>query len=1355
MARYAPFGNAIFGETLFGVPPTVSNYTTITIKPMGFDTLQLNWKPPGNASTWSQQILVRSFYGTPNNISDGVELLNETGTYSVQYVDTELVSGRFYYYTLFVYNTDLGEYIIAASAQGLVLTDYQFGKQYTTWLPEWYITLDDNLATTQQPVGPLVRYLNLLGYEMDWIRSEIESLFTLSNIELVSGSLLPYLGANYGMPYEYELGMIRSRILVKNAVALYKERGTLNGIQAASSAFSGFGCRVTLGPNIEIQLDDSAFDRSVGHWKPANGFSSINITPAGSAGANLSPDYYTGYPTVHGAYDPYPDTPNTPTDTGVAGYLPINNQNVAQITAGGMGDGVNWLQYSPNISPAPRQLAAMSPSTTSLTMFGGVTSGKMLNDTWKWEDFGWSNITPFSPAIPSGRWFPALAYDPRNETVVLFGGQNGPEGDLDDTWLWIAGQWELIPKVTPHGHSGPINPVGGPGFTMVYDGTPAAAGDIFMWGAQPGGFVNTMYRWTGLNWYFDVFHLGAPLPASRRYYSMVGIAGKLYLFGGQSGEAFAPNNTYFGDTWKYDPLIPGDVRWEPLLPTSSPNNRSFAAFAYDPDYPALGAVLFGGWDGVTVYNDTWVWDGTNWTLQSPMDSPPGVRNAQFSPDGLGNMILFGGITQTYNDSAETWLWDGTNWTQQFPAGNPPTTALGFMVYNGNSSVTNPFMFGGLIPPVAPPDWFQLTNNSWDWDGTTWTQLTTLSSPQNRMGASMVWDASVSLDVLFGGCLIFDTNYPANSVAISDIWTWDGSTWTAIAAASGGPPADRYNAAMIYNPDTLTSFVHGGSNFITGYLSDTWEWDATAYTWAEASTGGPAVANACFVFDTSTSQMILFGGNTPTGPSNQTWVFDGATWTMQATTSTPSPRFGARMAVVPSSGIYVYGGTNGIVDFDETWVLDSSTWVWTLHVSSTNPPAVANAVMDYDATTSSLVLFGGLKGATPTNQTWFITSSTVDVPIELSTTSIVTAQTLGIPIEGVPLDLEQATPFEPSTVYVLSAYFQGAPGSIESLDFKTQIDWYGKNGDLISSDTGASVTASAGGWVEAYVVASPPFGAYSFGRTVTSDTPIHGQLYYMDAEQVEINTQATPGPTSWSPPRDIRVNLIPVRQNLVVNAQFLAELFNWTEISGNLFYSSALSPPFPNWPDGTFSGALGVCDGAGQLTFLTTALINSGISYTFSLYSSPLTAARSFYMIILFLDHVGSVISTSTSVATEQLIPDTFTRSSMTVPTAPDGAVEVVLAVSLIDGAPSEEHWFTGFMLEPSDFEGPYFDGTFSPPGDYIFEGTPNESVSDYYPQLLTKVSRLSEVLVDYVPIGATFSLVAGAEVWTNLGLYTG
>lgn len=277
MADYAPFGNAVFGQTLFGVPPTISPATTFTIIPIGYDTLQVDWVPVSGAV---QQILVRSAYGIPTSITDGTVLLNESQqatpqvtAFSAQFIDTGLRSGHFYYYALFVLVAEqatpqIVQFVRAGGAQGLVITNWGFGNTYRSWTPDFYLEDDDNIFTAAYPQGPgpLTRYLELLGYEMDWMRSEVESFVLFSNADLVSGALLPALGANYGMPYEPELGMIRSRVLVKNAVFLYKWRGTVQGIEAAASAFSGFGCKVTIGKNLEIQLDDSAFDRSTGHW---------------------------------------------------------------------------------------------------------------------------------------------------------------------------------------------------------------------------------------------------------------------------------------------------------------------------------------------------------------------------------------------------------------------------------------------------------------------------------------------------------------------------------------------------------------------------------------------------------------------------------------------------------------------------------------------------------------------------------------------------------------------------------------------------------------------------------------------------------------------------------------------------------------------------------------------------------------------------------------------------------------------------------------------------------------------------------------------------------------------------------
>ena len=81
-------------------------------------------------------------------------------------------------------------------------------------------------------------------------------------------------------------------------------------------------------------------------------------------------------------------------------------------------------------------------------------------------------------------------------------------------------------------------------------------------------------------------------------------------------------------------------------------------------------VLFGGYDGTEFVNDTWVWDGTNWTEEFPNDRP-GVRNlhAMAYAGALEQVMLFGGWIGAYKD--DTWLWQGSNWTQ-FNASDHPS-----------------------------------------------------------------------------------------------------------------------------------------------------------------------------------------------------------------------------------------------------------------------------------------------------------------------------------------------------------------------------------------------------------------------------------------------------------------------------------------------------------------------------------------------------------------------------------------------------------------------------------------------------------------------------------------------------------
>jgi len=99
----------------------------------------------------------------------------------------------------------------------------------------------------------------------------------------------------------------------------------------------------------------------------------------------------------------------------------------------------------------------------------------------------------------------------------------------------------------------------------------------------------------------------------------------------------------------------------------SPWPRSDHAMAYDSSRGVT--VLFGGMDANTVLGDTWEWDGDTWTLVDAGDSngvdAPSARAdhhmVYFEEDDV--MVLFGGTcfggTCSFDD---TWEWDGDNWT---------------------------------------------------------------------------------------------------------------------------------------------------------------------------------------------------------------------------------------------------------------------------------------------------------------------------------------------------------------------------------------------------------------------------------------------------------------------------------------------------------------------------------------------------------------------------------------------------------------------------------------------------------------------------------------------------------------------
>ena len=76
---------------------------------------------------------------------------------------------------------------------------------------------------------------------------------------------------------------------------------------------------------------------------------------------------------------------------------------------------------------------------------------------------------------------------------------------------------------------------------------------------------------------------------------------------------------------------------------------------------------------------------------------------------------------------------------------------------------------------------------------------------------------------------------------------------------------------------------------------------------------PARDFASMAYDSGTGQLVLFGGEDSSGGFlNDTWTWNGATWTQQSPTTSPPARDAASMAYDPGTGqLVLFGGRSAV------------------------------------------------------------------------------------------------------------------------------------------------------------------------------------------------------------------------------------------------------------------------------------------------------------------------------------------------------------------------------------------------------------------------------------------------------------
>src|SRR3954471_17440201 len=103
-----------------------------------------------------------------------------------------------------------------------------------------------------------------------------------------------------------------------------------------------------------------------------------------------------------------------------------------------------WTQRFPATSPSRRFQTSMAQFNSFTLLFGGnppsFPTTLPLDDTWLWDGTNWTQITRFgffgTGPHPPARSRAAIAYDPENDQVVMFGGDGGFANTLGDTWIF-------------------------------------------------------------------------------------------------------------------------------------------------------------------------------------------------------------------------------------------------------------------------------------------------------------------------------------------------------------------------------------------------------------------------------------------------------------------------------------------------------------------------------------------------------------------------------------------------------------------------------------------------------------------------------------------------------------------------------------------------------------------------------------------------------------------------------------------------------------------------------------------------------------------------------------------------------
>ena len=348
----------------------------------------------------------------------------------------------------------------------------------------------------------------------------------------------------------------------------------------------------------------------------------------------------------------------------------------------------------------------LSSSGHSSLLQGGSTTGI------------WTETNTPITNTPTARCEHAMAATPSG--VLLFGGWNNYDAAnpqyFAGTWLFntATNSWTKTNSVIEDSTNTP----------SVRHGHAMAAlpgGDVLLFGGRNRGVP--VENFLGDTWLFNTttgtwgaITSSPSNPSARTYHAMATTPSGVLLFGGQQGSDSAARN----DTWffTYDYITKTGTWTETNTTGHNSTNTPAARYLHAMAATPSGVLLFGGYNGTTYLNDTWLFNtATNSWSQRTTSPTPQTRKAHAmaatpsTATSSGDVLLFGGYSTSYpNYLNDTWFFDTSagSWSQLTTSSTPPARY-------GHAMAATPsgvLLFGGLRESAYPSYPYPYLNDTW-------------------------------------------------------------------------------------------------------------------------------------------------------------------------------------------------------------------------------------------------------------------------------------------------------------------------------------------------------------------------------------------------------------------------------------------------------------------------------------------------------------------------------------------------------------------------------------------------------------------------------------------------------------------